>query len=357
MCPGGKGTMMKKRNDTIDAGAPSAGGTKKRGRKKKALRRWITVIVILVIAAGAGYMTWLRLKEEYTVTYQSYTASVGTIANSLSFSGSLQAIDNVTYTAPSSTTVRAVYVAKAAEVKEGDKLMRLNNGTVIEAEFDGRVNQLPVAAGDKVASGDTLIQVVDFDHMKVSFRVDEYDIAHVRAGDQVTVTTTASEKTFLSSIDDINYVSSSTGSVAYYTATAYVDTEGDVYPGMQVTVTITREEAADVVILKEDALSFDGRNRAFVYTPGENGAMTETYVETGVSNGNYVEIREGVSAGDTVYAVAKTTGASGLGSLMSTLFGGQRIMNTGTRPGGGQTNRNPGGNWQNRNTDGSGGNR
>ena len=332
---------MKKRNDRIDTeSVPAQENKKKRRRKGKLLRRCIVLLLVVALLGGVVWLGYNRLKEEYTVTYQAYTATVGTITNSLSFSGTLQTINNTTYTASSAATVKTIYVDKMADVKAGDQLMRLNNGTIIEAEFDGRVNQLPVSAGSKVASGDTLIQIVDFSHMKVNIRVDEYDIADVRVGDEVTVTLTAAEKTFNSVIDDINYVSSSSGSVAYYTATAYVDVEGDVYPGMQVTVTIPQEEAADVVVLKEDALSFDGTNKAFVYTRSEDGTMETTYVETGVSNGNYVEIKEGLLSGDVVYAVAEKTESSGLAGLMSTLFGGQRFTG-GQMPGGG-TNRS---NW------------
>lgn len=309
--------------DTVQKSTPAR---KERKRKKKLVRRIVALLLVCLLIAAAVWLGYSRLRQEYTVTYQPYSATIGSISNSLSFSGTLQAISNQTYTASSATAVRAVYVEKGADVKEGDQLMRLNNGTVIEAEFDGRVNQLPVAAGDKVSSGDTLIQVVDFTHMKVSIRVDEYDISDVQVGDAVKVTTTATEKTFETVIEDIDYVSSSTGSVAYYTAIAYVDVDGGVYPGMQVTVTIPQEEASNVVILREEALSFDGTNQAFVYTQNADGEMEQTYVKTGVSNGKYVEIAQGLRDGDTVYAVVEAEESSGIASLFSSIFGSQRVM-------------------------------
>ena len=322
------------------ASVPAAKEKKKSRRRRKLIRRIVFLVLILMLVGLAGYIAYGKLKQEYTVTYQAYTASVGTISNSLSFSGTLQAVSSETHTASSATTVRSVSVKKGSKVAEGDTLMRLANGTIVTAGFDGTVNQLPVSAGDQVSAGDTLIQVVDFDHMKVSIRVDEYDISDVQEGDAVTVTTTATEKTFETVIDDINYVSSSSGSVAYYTATAYVDVDGGVYPGMQVTVTVPQEEASDVVILKEDALSFDGTNQAYVYTQAEDGTMEQTYVKTGVSNGNYVEIRSGLQSGDTVYAVVETTETSVTGSLFASLFGGQQMMGgPGGEPGSGQGGR------------------
>ena len=241
--------MQAQMTTVSDTGVKATAKAKKR---RRLLRRVILFVLLAVFVGTVGYIGYTRLKQEYTVTYQSYSATTGSISNSLSFSGTLQAVNSRLYTAGSATKVRTVYVKKGDMVHEGDNLIRLANGASIEAGFDGTVNQLYVSEGDEVTSGASLIQVVDFNHQKVSIRVDEYDISDVHEGDAIVVTTTATEKKFDSVIDDINYVSSSSGSVAYYTATAYVDTDGSVYPGMQVTVSIPLEEASNVVILKED---------------------------------------------------------------------------------------------------------
>ena len=311
----------------------------RKGKKKKhILRKIIVTLLILAILAGAGLYAWSSLKEQYTVTYDEYTANRGTISNSLNFTGSLQLVDSAEYTAGVGGEVRRVFVAPGDMVKKGDKLVQMGNGKTYEAGFDGRVNTVNVEAGDDVAAGDSLVQIADFDHMEVSFRVDEYDILKVSTGERCTVTTTATEQTFESTIEKINYISASTGNVAYYTATAAVTVEGNVYPGMQVTVTVPQEEALDAVVLKADALSFDMRNQAFVYVRDENGEMTRKEVEVGVSNGNYTEIKSGLTEGETVYAVSTATETqTGLNSLLTSVFGGQRINNN-------RRNNNGGGN-------------
>ena len=303
------------------------GGKSKRG--KRIIKRILLFLLMIVLLGGIGVFAYARLQQEYTTTYQEYTATTGTISNSLSFSGTLQVINNTTYTASSNATVRAVHVSAGQDVREGDLLLRLSNGQSIQAEFDGRINQLSVEAGEKVSSGSDLVQVVDFTHMKVSIRVDEYDISDVHVGDACRVTTTATENVFDSYIADINYISSSTGSVAYYTATAYVDVSSGVYPGMQVTVTVPQQEASNVVVLREDALSFSDDNRAFVYTQNADGSMAETYVTTGVSNGNYVEIKAGLNAGDQVYTKVQTETQNSVASLLTSLFSQQRINGAG----------------------------
>jgi len=307
---------------------------KKKKKHRHLVRKIIVTLLILLILIGIGWYLLTSLKAQYTVTYQPYTASTGTISNSLSFNGTLQAVNSASYSANSSGTVRNVYVKAGDKVSKGDKLVRLSTGQVVEAEFDGEVNTMDVAAGDSVSAGATLCQVVDFTHMKTNIRVDEYDINSVKVGDSIRVTTTATEKTFTSTISAINHTSSSSGSVAYYTATAYVDVSEGVYPGMQVTITLPQEEATDVVILKMDAISFDTDNSAFVYTMDESGAMQKTAITTGVSNGSYVEIKSGLKSGDVVYTEVETQTTSGVSSMLSGIFGGSQVMGGSNRPSG-----------------------
>ena len=311
---------------------------KKRPRRKRhILRKLLIFLLVLVLIAGGGLYAYESLRQEYTVTYTGYTASTGSISNALSFSGSMTLINNTTHTATADATVRAVYVSVGDDVKKGDKLIRLSNGDTITADFDGRVNALKVATGDEVTSGTSLIQVADFTNMKVSIRVDEYDIADVSIGQKCTVTATATEQSFESSIEEIDYISASSGNVAYYTATAYVQVGEGIYPGMQVTISIPQEEAENVVILKMDALSFDETNSAYVYMYNEAGVLAEVPVTVGVSNGNYVEIKSGLNSGDTVYVQTETeTTASGVSTMLSSIFGGQQVMPGAGSMGGGR---------------------
>ena len=307
---------------------------KSKPKKRRVVKRIVWTLIALLVLGGVGWMVYNSLKAEYTVTYDTYTATTGSISNALSFSGNLNLVDSETYAAASSGTVKTIYAKVGDEVKEDDKLLRLNNGETITAGFDGRVNKVNVREGDAVTAGEELVQIADFRHMKVSFRVDEYDIGDVYVGQACTATVTALEKQFDTTIDAIDYISSSSGNVAYYTATASLDVD-DAYvlPGMQVTVSITQEEAQDVVILKVDAVSFDETNQAFVWVRNDAGELEKRTIATGVSNGNYIEITEGLSDGDEVYVEAKVTESESKG-LLGGLFGGAQFNQPQGGPGG-----------------------
>ncbi len=267
-------------------------------------------------------------QNSYLGSYDGYTASRGTISNALSYTGSLQLVNSQTCAASSACKVREVYVAVGDLVKEGDRLVRLSSGETLKADFDGRVNKVDVEKGDEVKAGDPLVQVADFGRMRVSFRIGEGDINEVSLGQACRVTVSSVGATFQSSVATIDYASYSGNNVAYYTATVDLDTSGSdrVYPGMQATVTLPKEEAENVVILRMDAVSTARDNTAFVYKQQADGTMAEVPVAVGVSNGNYVEIREGVAEGETIYAVAKKKDTvSGLAALFQNSFGSQRV--------------------------------
>ena len=63
-------------------------------KKRRKVRRLILILFAVLILAGGGWILYRQLKNQYTVVYQSYTASRGNISNSLSFSGTMQAISN-----------------------------------------------------------------------------------------------------------------------------------------------------------------------------------------------------------------------------------------------------------------------
>ncbi len=301
---------------------------KKKGRKRRILKRIIWTIIILAILGVIGWSVYSKLRADYRITYDPYTATTGSISNSLSFSGSMQLIDSETYTAPADAKVREIYVTAGQKVTDGTRLMRLSTGDTIEAGFDGTVSAINVEKGDEVKAEASLITVADFDHMQVSVRVGESNISSVSVGQACKVTVSSAGASFDSTIGNINYVDYTGNNVAYYTTTVDVDTSEteNIWPGMQATVTVTMDEAQDVTVLKVDALSTARDNTAYVYKENASGEMEEVKVTVGVSNGNYIEIKDGVTSGETVYKIAeKEEEATGLAALFSGMFTNRQV--------------------------------
>ncbi len=307
-------------------------GTKKKKPWRKRLKRLIVLLVILGLGVGAVRLfVWPNLQASATTTYGSYTATTGTISNAMSFSGNINVKNSETFTSSAAGTVREIYVSEERGSAGRRPADAPDRRTDHRSQLR-RARQRNLRRGRRRSgSGATLIQIVDFNNMTVSLRVDEYDISSVYVGQECTVTVTALNLTFDSQLTHINRIASSSGGTAYYTVTAEVSVTDDVLPGMQVTVTIPEEEAVDAVILNKDALSFDETNSAYVLMENDAGEMERVYVETGVDNDNYVEIVSGLSDGDTVYVVEETANSatSGLAGLLSGLTGGGGGMPSG----------------------------
>ncbi len=297
------------------------GKTIKRKRTRKRIRKLIAWIIFIALAAGAVNLFVIReLKAAATLTYDSFTAARGSISNSMSFSGSIAVVNDETLTSDAAATVRKIYVTEGEAVAAEQRLIRLSDGEILRAGFNGEVNEISVEEGDDVAANQSLIEVVDFQNLQVSIRVDEYSMASVSVGQQCNVTVLALNQTFESEITHINRIPSGGGSTAYYTVTAEFSGSTEALPGMQVTVVIVKNEAQNAVILSSDALSFGPSNSAYVLMKNEAGEMEQVAVEIGVDNDNYVEITAGLDAGATVYKAVETAqDGGGLLSIFSSL--------------------------------------
>lgn len=155
-----------------------------------------------------------------------------------------------------------------------------------------------------MASSDTMI---------LSVNVDELDINSMAEGQQAEVILDALEgETFTGTVSKVGNMASSSGSgVAKYTVDVEIPGDDRMKQGMNASATITIDEQENVVTIPVNALQERG-TRVFVYTQSdsEGNLSGEQEVVTGLSDGNNVEITEGLSEGDLVY-YRKTGNISG----------------------------------------------
>jgi multidrug efflux pump subunit AcrA (membrane-fusion protein) len=301
--------------------------------KKKKMRRGVKALIfaLFVIAAliGWNYLQPIVMTSAAPV-YESFAVEAGSVAKAMCFSASLSLSNSEMVTAGGKTSVKQIFIEKAQPVSEGDRLLQLATGETLSAGIDGMINDIFVSVGDNVNPGALLVHIVDIDDMKVSIQVDEYDIDKVSVGQSCTVTVIALNRSFDTAISHINRVSSSTGNVARYTATAEVTVPEGVLPGMQASAAIHSAEASGVPMLDVSALSFDKYKNPYVLIKNADGGYDRIDIEVGLSDGLRVEVVSGLSAGDVVYAIAGTESAEPLftfASLYMAAFGDTVVIN------------------------------
>lgn len=170
----------------------------------------------------------------------------------------------------------------------------------VKAEFSGVVTKIHIEEGDSVVLGTPTIDISDYSQMIATIKIDEYDMGAIKKGKEVICTVDALDKELSGTVEKISKQAVSTGGITYYIADVLLPADEQLLEGMSVEVKALNEQSEDTVTISMKALQFDNENKPFVYLK-KGGKMTQKPVTIGINDGLTVEIKEGISEGDTVY--------------------------------------------------------
>ena len=171
---------------------------------------------------------------------------------------------------------------------------------------------------DYEEDGTAIVTMSADEKMSVTISVDESDILSLALGQQVTVSVASvSEDSFEGTLTEIDRSSASSGS---YSAVVEIDKSEGMLSGMTASVSVQIEGVENAILIPIEALHLTS-DGAYVYTSyneeyQEYGGRVD--VVTGLENSTYVEIKSGLSVGDTVYYTESKSsfdGFSGMGGF------------------------------------------
>lgn len=146
--------------------------------------------------------------------------------------------------------------------------------------------------------------VTSQEHMAVTITVDEQDISRLYGGQAAMITVDAlGGEQFDASVTQIAVTGENSGGSSKFTVELTLEKSGEMLPGMTASAFITVDTASNVPCVPVAALDQDG-TKTIVYTScDETGSTlgTPVAVTTGASDGEYVQIVEGLSEGQTCY--------------------------------------------------------
>ena len=199
------------------------------------------------------------------------------------------------------------------------ELLTIQRDGAVLAQMDGSVYSVDYSEDSETedTTAATAVATLSADEkMSVTINVDESDILSLELGQTVTVTvkSISEDETFPGTLTEINRTSSSSGT---YSAVIEVEKVSGMLSGMTASVSVRIEGVDDAILIPIEALhkTSDG---AYVYT-----SYNEEYQEyggkrdvvTGLENSTYVEIKSGLSVGDTVYYTEQESGFGGFGNM------------------------------------------
>ena len=330
-------------------------------------------------AAGSGReLTTVRVKAANPgLVTEDYTASAAIGSYSSYGSASVKVSESSTVTAETSGKVSGLNLLAGDTVSKGDRVCTITGDSVdnaienarisvsnagsslenaqdrlsdyeVTAPISGTVVTKSAKAGDKIEGGSsgTLCTIYDLTYLEMTMNIDELDISDVAVGQTVEVTADAVEgKTYTGVVTRVSVAGVTSGGITAYPVTVRIDETDGLLPGMNVDAEIVIEESRDTLAIPCGALN---RGDTVLITAGSPSAVNaldqeapEGYVyvevETGVSDGSYIEATSGLQEGDTVaYIQVSSSGDSGM--MMGGMPGGMpgSGMPSGGMPSGGR---------------------
>jgi hypothetical protein len=173
---------------------------------------------------------------------------------------------------------------------------------MIAGHWPIRVGQVLVDAGDAVAAGTPLLSLTD-SSLTVTLRASASDRTRLRKGQRVTVSLSSGgddAEGVISDLDETAQIDEKTKE-QFYEGTA--DVSGlDAADGANVSIEVVLEQRSDVVTVPIAAVRQDGQGRDVVRVLelDAGGRTREARVKTGLSEGSYVEIKDGLTGGEVV---------------------------------------------------------
>lgn len=275
---------------------------------KKFLSLGLVVAISATTLIGCNKNTEENNSESIT---KEVTASIGTITEELSLSGSILANKSTSVTSTSKSTVEEIYIESGEEVSKGEDIILLENGTVIEAPYDGRISKISTSVNQDVDQSSSLFTIIDDSSFKIETSVGESEIFKISKGQNVDITLSASNKELKGVVSNVDAQATSSGNSTTFGVVITIDDDTDeetgekstnnfdnVYPGMSAEMNIIISESKDVVTIPIQAVSSRRGIRTVKVKDGEN--TKEVEVTIGSQDSSFVEIKSGLKAGDIV---------------------------------------------------------
>jgi len=205
--------------------------------------------------------------------------------------------DSITAKRSSSEAYRRVAATRsgfAAAKVALDRAKLDRERAIIAAPFDGVVDRVNVAAGERLSAGQDVTSVVDIEHLRIEAAVLEHDLPLIRLGGEALISSAAAPNRTTTGriIAILPRVDSATRA-----GRAYVRASGNgvLRPGMYADV---RLEAARLpnrrLVPAKAVIERDGRPLVFIV---KDGRAQWTYITPGRSNGRETEVLADSSTG------------------------------------------------------------
>jgi HlyD family secretion protein len=264
------------------------------------------LIIGIVVAAAIVGVIVVPMFTNKTSIYTEVTAKKDSINTYYTFSGNVESENTQNVMAEKIMQISEVKASEGNKVAKDAVIFKTSQGDEIKAKVAGTVSKIYVEEDESVMAGAKLCDIIDFENLKVTVKVDEYDLSSISKDKEVSVTIGAINKEITGKVSSVSDTAISENGVAYFTATLNLSVNKDVKVGMTAEAKILNKSANDVLTVSMKSLQFDEDDKAYVFIKDDKGDPIKNFVKTGVNDGRTIEITEGLTKGMTIMYKAST---------------------------------------------------
>ena len=173
--------------------------------------------------------------------------------------------------------------------------------SIVYAPYDGTVLSSAYRNGEYAGPGAPAISVISREFI-IKAEINETDMVNLKVGQDAVIRLDAYfENEFEGKITEISPISTNIGGVVSFEIIVKPDASDvpTLLYGLSASLDIITSGAEDVLYVPIQSV-FEEDGKSFVNIPGENGEVEKVEVSTGIYNFDFIEIRSGLSEGDTI---------------------------------------------------------
>lgn len=288
--------------------------------KKKSKKGMIIGIVVAI--AIVGVIGVPMIKKSKASLYTEQTPTKESIKTYYTFSGNVESKNTQDVMAEKIMQISDIKVSQGDKVAKDAVIFKTSQGDEIKAKVAGTVSKIYVQEDESVMAGTKLCDIIDFENLEVTVKVDEYDLSSIAKDKEVSVKIGAIDKEITGKVSSVSDTAISENGVAYFTAAVDLVEDEAVKVGMTAEAKILNKSANDVLTISMKYLQFDEDDKPYVYIKDDKGIPIKHFVKTGINDGKIIEITEGLTEGKTImYQKDASTDSSGMDGIVPPIQG------------------------------------
>lgn len=298
-------------------------------KRRSSLRRAIVTLVVLTLLTVAGYFAYkyATKPKPQENKFQKMTVSKGEIHLTILSTGTVAPENRLDIKPPVAGRVDKLLVDEGFKVVKGQTLAWMSSAeraalmdaasakgpevvkeweqlfrpTPIVAPIAGTIIKKNVVAGQTFGTGDAVFTMSD--HLTVNAQVDETDIGQIRLKQPAAITLDAYRdvQTF-GKVTKIAFDATTVNNVTTYVVKILPDNVPTVMrSGMTANVIFDVQTKSDILIVPNGAIKVR-ESQSYVLLPPKSEELepSEQPIKTGITDGKFTEILEGLKEGDVI---------------------------------------------------------